>query len=418
MATSKKRTAEIQAGFVVIIGLAILAAGLYWVDGGADQWRKKTTYTIFFANAGGLSEGNDVMLDGRKVGEVLLVRAADESELPATILGHTYGNCSVVQAKIFKSERIPIDSKIQTSKSITGTVSLIIISSEKAQYVSGDTRLEGEARADFEALTHEAKQLLAEVSTAVREFQALAQKASTQVDAIGMAQLREDIGKLVKRGDEFVARLDKLVAEGSDDTLAMLSGAREAVTEFKELGTTLKGDWTEKLEPQAERALTGAADLVEDAKPKLTAMLQKLDDFGDFAGKAMVRIDDLAAEMQDTVVEGRPHLIATLRKARQAMADFAETTNDLKTSPWKLVNKPSGGEIKRAYFYNAAQVYLRAAQEAREAVDDLKTLKSLGALTNQGGQEAVDRATKRLDEAVDKMNEQEAAITKGLAAGK
>jgi len=132
----------------------------------------------------------------------------------------------------------------------------------------------------------------------------------------------------------------------------------------------------------------------------------------------MVRIDDLAAEMQDTVVEGRPHLIATLRKARQAMADFAETTNDLKTSPWKLVNKPSGSEIKRAYFYNATQAYLRAAGEVREAVDDLKTLKSLGALTNQSGQEAVDRATKRLDEAVDKMNEQEAAITRGLAAGK
>jgi len=418
MATSKKRTAEIQAGFVVIIGLAILAAGLYWVGGGADQWRKKTEYTIFFANAGGLSKGNDVLLDGRKVGKVVLVRAADESELPATILGHTYGNCSVVQIEIFEAERVPIDSRIQTSKSITGTVTLLVSSGEKTDYMTDDMRLEGEARADFEGLTHEAKLLLADVSAAVREFKTLAEKASTQVDAIGMAQLREDIGKLVKRGDEFVARLDKLVAEGSDDTLAMLSGAREAVTEFKELGTTLKGDWSEKLEPQAERALTGAADLMEDAKPKLSAMLQKLDDFGDVAGKAMVRIDDLAAEMQDTVVEGRPHLIATLRKARQAMADFAETTNDLKTSPWKLVNKPSGGEIKRAYFYNATQAYLRAAGEVREAVDDLKTLKSLGALTNQSGQEAVDRATKRLDEAVDKMNEQEAAITRGLAAGR
>ncbi len=34
MATSKKRTAEIQAGIVVLIALTILALGIYWVSGG------------------------------------------------------------------------------------------------------------------------------------------------------------------------------------------------------------------------------------------------------------------------------------------------------------------------------------------------------------------------------------------------
>ena len=42
MATSKKRTAEIQAGFVVVIGLVILAGGLWYFGGGADYFQPKS----------------------------------------------------------------------------------------------------------------------------------------------------------------------------------------------------------------------------------------------------------------------------------------------------------------------------------------------------------------------------------------
>ncbi|MHC4956557.1 MAG: MlaD family protein [Planctomycetota bacterium] len=91
MATSKKRAAEIQAGFVVVIALAILAAGLYWVGGGAEKFKPKTDYTVYFANVGGLKSGNAVELDGRRVGKVKEVRAARDSERPATIIDRESG---------------------------------------------------------------------------------------------------------------------------------------------------------------------------------------------------------------------------------------------------------------------------------------------------------------------------------------
>ncbi len=54
------RTTEFKAGIVVILGLAVLAFGLYLVSGGADQFRDKKRITVLFKNGGGISGGDAV----------------------------------------------------------------------------------------------------------------------------------------------------------------------------------------------------------------------------------------------------------------------------------------------------------------------------------------------------------------------
>ena len=418
MATSKKRTAEIQAGFVVVLALAILAGGLYFVDGGAAQFLPKTKYSFHFANAGGLSDGNDVLLDGRKVGKVKLVRAALESESPAVILGVTCGNFAFVQAEIFKTERIPLGSRIQVSKSITGGVSLLILSSSSTEYATSKTILEGEARADFESVTHDAKGTIENFELTLAELRALIDKIGVQVDGADVAKLSKKLDELVEGAKATVAEARRLVKDGHDPVLATIEDADKAVNKFGKLAETLKSDWSEKLEPDAHRTLKAAAEMAEDAQPKLKDILQTAKDAAAKAAETIVKIDDLAAELTDTVKEARAPLNSALRRASRAMGHFEQAAVELKTAPWKVFNKPSKSERERQYFYNAAEMYLGAAIEVRSAVDDLATLQRLGAVDENASRATVERATERLTKAVIEMEAQEAIVKKALTERK
>jgi len=415
MATTKKRTAEIQAGIVVLIALTILALGIYWVSGGADQWRAKTGYRVYFGNAGGLKAGSFVEMDGRRVGKVSVVRAATEKERPATILGQRYGNFSVVEVQVFSDERIPKDSRIEVSKTITGTVTMLIFSGKDSTWATTETTLFGRARNDFDAAIDSGSALIADARQMVVAIEKVIDKAGVQVDALDIKGLRAELDTLVGKTQKFMDRLDKLVDDAEEPALATLKGAESAVNEYGELGATFRKDWDESLRPGADRVLTNAGDLIEAARPKVDSFLQKLDDAGTIAKETLLQIQDLSGELKGAVAEARPHLLATLRNARSGMENFSDAAADLKTSPWKLLNSPSAKESKSVFNSNAANAYLEAAREVRSAVDDLATLERLGALPDPKSKEAVARATERLDAATAKMQEKEAAIAEALA---
>jgi len=418
MATSKKRAAEIQAGLVVVVALVILAFGMYWVSGGADQWRAKTTYRVYFGNAGGLKAGAYVEMDGRRVGKVSTVRAANDKERPSTILDQEYANFSVVEVDVFSDERIPKDSTIEVSKTITGTVTMLIFSGKDPTWATGDTILQGRARKDFDATVDAGHDLVADGRAMVASIEKLIGKAGEQVDALAIKGLRADIDSVMAKADAFIVRLDKLVDDVEEPAIETLKGAETAVKEYGELGRSVREGWENELRPQANRALTGAGDLIESAQPKLDSILQKIDDAGTMAGETLVMIQDLAGELKGTVAESKPHLVGALRNARTGMQNFKDAAADLKTSPWKLLNKPSDKEVDSIVFYDAAKAYMDAAREVRSSVDDLATLERLGALGDDKSKEAVARAAERLDAASAKMQEQEAAIVKALAEGK
>jgi len=418
MATSKKRSAEIQAGVVVVIALGILAFGIYWVSGGSDQWRAKTTYRVYFGNAGGLKGGAYVEMDGRRVGKVTAVRAASEKERPAVILDQEYANFSVVELAVFSDERIPRDSRIEVSKTITGTVTMLIFSGKDATWATSETILQGRARKDFDATVDAGYDLVGDGRAMVASIEKVIEKAGVQVDAMDIKGLRAELDTMMVKAQAFIDRMDKWVDEAEEPALETIQNAKGAMTEYGELGATLRKDWAESLEPRAERVLQEAGDLLENSQPKIESFLQKLDDAGTLAGETLVMIQDLSGEMKGAVAEAKPHLVAALRKARSGMENFSDAAADLKTSPWKLLNKPSSKEVDSIFFYDAAKAYMDAAREVRSSVDDLATLERLGGLNDEKSREAVARATERLDAASAKMQEQESAIVKALANGR
>jgi len=418
MARTKKRTAEIQAGIVVVIGLLILAAGLYWISGGADQFREKTDYTVFLPDAGGLQSGYDVFLDGRRVGEVAEVRAAKESEKPATIHGEERGNFSVAVARVYADEFIPEDSVVEITRSITGTVTMLMFSGKSSQRATAGTVLHGRARADFEKATDEAVKLVDDARVTVRKATEVIDAVKAEVSELRIKALRTKVDDFLDSANDFAGRAAKFMDEAEEPALETVRGANEAVKEFKGLGGDLREDWREDVGPRLTGALDNVNETIVENRPALRSFLKKMDDFGSLANKTIVRIDDLVADLKETVAESRPQLVGALRQARKGMEDFKDAASKLKTSPWLLLNEPSKKEVESLVFLEAAKTYLEATRDVRRTVDDLQTLERLGAMADEEGKAAIDRATERLQEATEQMKRQEETILKWLEGGK
>lgn len=416
MATSKKRTAEIQAGVVVVAGLAILVLGLYYIKGGANQFRGTTEYTIFLANAGGLKKGYDVQLDGRLVGEVSAVRAAKDSERPATIYGEEYANFSVAVAEVYSDERIPEDSEVEITRSITGNVSLLIFSGKSTKRADSSTILQGRARADFEKATDEAVKLVSMAKETVAAATRVVENIDKEVQELRIKGLRSSIDEFLAKADRFAAGAADWMDKSSDPAYDAIIHAEAGLDEFQQLAKEIRSGWNDDVKPRVTGTLDEAHGLLKESRPTLKSFLQKLDDAGSLASETLLKIQDLSVELRGTVAESRPHLVSALRSAEKGMANFKDATHDLKASPWKLLNKPSGKEVETVFFFDAAKLQAEASREVRAAVDDLQTLERLGALKDEKSQEAVARATERLQEAAAKLRSQEEAIAEALKA--
>jgi hypothetical protein len=418
MATTKKRAAEIQAGIIVLLGLTVLGFGLFWVSGGSEQFTAKVEYTIYLPNAAALKVGNEVRLDGRRVGKVSEVRAATDSERPAKIGDKQYGNFAVVKAGVYAEEKIPVGSGVEVSKSITGTVTLLFYSGPSSDDATEKTIFAGRARADFEKATDEAVALVGLAREAVMSATAVIQGLETEVNALQFGELRAQAKTFLERANRFAERLDQFVNDVDGRGVELVTNANSAAAEIRDLSKDLRRDWKDDLKPRAETVLDEASGLIKESRPTLRSFLQKIDDAGTLSRATLVSIQDLMGEMKGTVAEARPHLVATLRSARKGMADFQDAAGELKTSPWKLLNKVDDNEIEAIFFYDAAKRYMDAARDVRSSVDDLRTLERLGGLDTDDAKGAIERATKRLDDAVARMKAQESDIQKALKQGK
>ena len=410
MAAGKKRAAEIQAGIVVLLGLTVIGLSLFWVSGGSDQFKAKTVYTIYLPNAAGLKEGYETRLDGRRVGKVKTVRAALDSERPAEIGGRKYGNFAVVEAEIYAQEKVPEDTIVEVSKSITGTVTLLMYSGESGTFATDKTILSGRARADFEKATDAAVALVKEAENMVREATEVVREVREEVDALQMEGLRDQADSFLTKLNRLADRLDKFVATNEGPATELVESARAAMVSIRQLSDDLPKDWRDDLKPKVGNALDEVTGLVKDAREPLRLVMQKLDDAVTLAQETLVSLNDLSQTLKGTVVEAKPHLLATLRSARTGMANFQDAAADLKSSPWKLLKDVDKDEIEAVYFFDAAKRYMEAAREVRSSVDDLKAMKA-----TEGP--AFEDAKKRLEEAVAKMREQEDAIQKALKSG-
>src|SRR3954469_21383236 len=106
---------EIRTGLLVVVSLAILFVVVLYL-GAPGVFVPQKTFYVYVDNAGGLKQGADVALAGRKIGQVVqLYSPVAESERPAPKYE------TKVEVRVVRSAKVYNDMKVQiTSASMLG----------------------------------------------------------------------------------------------------------------------------------------------------------------------------------------------------------------------------------------------------------------------------------------------------------
>ena len=92
-----------------------------------------------------------------------------------------------------------------------------------------------------------------------------------------------------------------------------------------------------------------------------------------------------------------PYLATLLKNLNDTAHNLLDASEDLRTHPWKLLNKPETDEIAFANLRNASQSYVRAMREVNEASARLFQLMQRKDLDDPRIQDLVRRALEAFD---------------------
>jgi len=388
--------AEIRAGVVVLAGLVVLGLGLFLVSGGMDRFRDKRRYTVAFKDAGGIAPGDAVQLAGRRVGGV--VGVSEGTKDGQTVVA--------VTIEVNAGEKIYQNGQFRISKTITGIVNMAI------QYGTGalateSTILEGSKLATFEEAIDEGKQLLADsraVVTTLHDAVTSAKRIVVDLEERGVTKKVDDILVTLQNA---VNHAEKMLGDDQSGLKIALANVRDATASLKNTLASVDADYREKyrtkLDATLEKLDAASAKIdgiLAENREGIRSIVQNVEDASRRVAPVLERIEGLARSADETVTKVRPKLVDTIENARRAMVNFESLTQDLKTAPWKLVNKPSDQETDAVHLYNAASLYTAAVSDVAAGIEDLETLRRLGAFADGEQQKSVEEAVRRLNDAL------------------
>jgi hypothetical protein len=444
--------AEWKAGIVVLAGLIILILGLFLVSGGFDMFRAKRFVKVLFLNAGGIKPGDEVSLAGREIGEIAFMserevtwdlirpldgdgdgritreefvgpegvfraldRVTEEGEdKPALTAADNVRRIFVeITAELQKKARISTDSLFKVSKTITGVVEMNIEYGDPEKPATDESLIFGKRLANFEEVADNANVAIDEVRIVISEAKIAMKTVNEKIADFDIGAVQ---GPLVKLAEDVERRADGWF----EDIDATIQAVRDGTEHFRDLGKALKSDWKE-MQPGIDKTIrnvesaSGEVDgIVKENRDGIRELVENLRDASRRVAPVLLKVESLSQAVEATVVESRPKLTDGLEKARTAMGNFEALTEDLRTAPWKLLNKPSADETRQVHLYNAARLYVDAATRVQNAIDDLDALRRDGAFRDEEKAALVQESLGRLERSLRRFDEHQEKLVEIL----
>ncbi|HEV7403857.1 MAG TPA: MlaD family protein [Chthoniobacteraceae bacterium] len=303
---------EIRTGLLVVVSLAILIGVVLYL-GAPGVFVPQKTYYIYVENAGGLKQGADVALAGRKIGQVVqLFSPVAESERPAPKY-ETKVEVRVIRiAKIYKNAKVQI-----TSASLLGEMFIDFTMGQEASGLApGMSSFEGTKAG---SLSDAVPILLEKLDPVMKEA-----TATMQV--------------LQKAG----ANVDRLTSPGGDFP--------KAIAEFRQVGEHLN-ETTGPNGPLQKTLVNVGKLTAEDGKISLTLdnLQGLLGPDSDFA-KTMKNTEKFTEDLSKN--KDFPLALANARKATEELnstlstlrfqfstiaGNLEQASDTVKRQPWRLI---------------------------------------------------------------------------------
>jgi len=270
------KRSEIGAGIFLLTAFTVLAVMIFAVSDVKSLFKKKKDIRVLFRYSDGIEKNAQVRLSGIRIGKVTDVRAVPEQ-----------GDKVELTLSVFSDAVIKEDTRaaIKTLGLVGGKYVELAGGSPQARALEPGDRLVGEESLKLEDLT----------------------KAGLEV-----------VGKLTN----IANNLDRMLGDP-----AMSKSIRASIKNIEEATANMS-------------VMTSGKDEVAQALKSLPELMRKIDESAANI-KAMTDKTDVLAGKTDAIVsENKKNIDAMLEDFRDMAKNLKETTDDVKSHPWKLLRKP------------------------------------------------------------------------------
>jgi len=266
------RSTEVKVGVGVILAAIILIFGVIWI-GDIRFSRKWQTYTVYFEEVGGLSEGDPVTVSGLSLGKVSSIFLED---------GRVRTELFIEQGVVLRSD---LSVKIQ-SIGLMGEKYVHILPGSSGEVLPPGSKMEGDYKAGL-------PEVVADIGDLMEEAKAAAEALNRLISGVeGNFNLGENLAKLGEVSRNDIRSTTKSMKSVSDDMHSIVSGRKgeieKGIAKFSRAATRLdsltlkiedlvgsveRGEGTlgllikeKKLHEDAEAAFQSLNDLLKDIK--------------------------------------------------------------------------------------------------------------------------------------------------------
>jgi ABC-type transporter Mla subunit MlaD len=348
-----------KAGLFILISFSIACAIFFGITGSALFSGPMHRFTAVFdlgEDVSGLQPGSDVRIGGFKVGTVQNVTViVDKDGEPHTSV-------------VFKTParyKLRKDAVIAVQAGLTGSVNLNIANLGKGEEADENFPLNGKP----DALT-----------TAIAGFGNISDKVNQTLGdwgPRGTAAL-DQIKTAAATADETIKQVKSKIEPAYDKYAGVADSTRGAMKSLDEVLGDTKGDIrktlanfgniTDALRTRVPTVMDKVADNLDSLKVSLDKTTTILDDAKVIAAETR----GTAASARRLVNENRTRIDDILKSLSFTSQTLASASSEIRHAPWRLLYKPSEGEVANQNLYDAARQFADASRKLKDSAQALR----------------------------------------------
>src|SRR5690554_2725333 len=321
----------IRLGILVIVSAAILIWGLSFLQG-KDIFNRKNEFHVIYDSVDGLSQSNDVLLSGYKVGQVTNIKFLPDNS-----------GRLVVSFVVDASINIPVNSVAQVvSNDIMGTRSIRLMLSNRNELHQENDTLQGAIEADLKEqvsmqvlpLKNKAEELLSTLDSAITGLAFIFDENAQR----NFSESFENINRTVSHIERTTADLQELVSLEKSNIRSIIESL-EGITRNINQNT-----------PQLNNTLQNLSDFSDSlAQIQVTPLMTNLTSVSEHLNSVLAKLEENDNTMGNLLNDDQLYY-----SLAQLTDNLSQLMSDIRVNPERYLNF-SAFDFGRKVYVNAPE---------------------------------------------------------------
>lgn len=303
------RITDIRAGLFVLVAVAVLVAGLFWIAGTGFVGDSRRGYVVLMQDSGGVRPGDRVRVAGVAVGKIRDVELRPAEDWPVRFSVTIRGNVPL---------REDAYAKLSTSGLLGAAYLQIVPGSASEPLLQPGAEIPGRPTPGFESTMEQLEQLGAKLMSLLDQTSVVVESMSTDIEAV-----MEGAGKLLS--DENVEAMGHLV-RNLDRTMSDAGPKLNVLLEKLDAVAT-----------HADRGLAGLPELEQELNGLLDDLRAAIGPEGQRLGTLLDNANRTLLSAESVLGNNDQELRATVRDLRDTVANLKSFSQTIKERPYSLV---------------------------------------------------------------------------------